>query len=262
MSVELIAQPLPEEKALPLWGHVGELRERLINSVLAVFIVTAAGYCLRFRLWEAAKRPLLQAIARRSLESPEMFAPFAYTNLSEPFFALMRLSFWASVFVSSPYWFYQLWAFVRPALREKERKMATVFVAATSLCFIFGAVFAYSIAFPILADVLMDEAFKAGLRPNLRPNEYLDILLYTVLGVGIAFEAPVLFYFLGRFGLVTSRAMLSYWRQAAVVILAASALLTPGDIIATTILFGVVLLVLYFVSTGVVWFVERRAARP
>ena len=101
---------------------------------------------------------------------------------------------------------------------------------------------------------------RAGLRPNLRPTEYLDLLLYTVLGTGIAFEAPVLFYFLGRFGLVSSRQMLKYWRESSVVILGASAFLTPGDVIATTSLFGVVLLGLYFLSTGVVWLVERRAA--
>jgi sec-independent protein translocase protein TatC len=81
-----------------------------------------------------------------------------------------------------------------------------------------------------------------------------------VLGTGISFEAPVLFYFLGRFGLVSSRSMLKYWREATVAILAASAFLTPGDVFATTILFGVVLLGLYFLSAGVVFFVERRAS--
>lgn len=260
MSVELIPEALPEEKTLPLWDHVGELRTRLVNAALAVFVASAAGYFLRFRLWELAKRPLLRAIALRTAASPDLLQPFAYTDLAEPFFSMMRLSFWASVFVISPYLFYQVWAFVRPALHERERRMATTFVAATSACFVAGAVFAYYLAFPILTDILMDEAVKAGLRPNLRPNEYLDLFLYTVLGTGISFEAPVLFYFLGRFGLVSSRAMLRYWRESTVAILAASAFLTPGDVIATTILFGVVLLGLYFISTGVVWLVERRSA--
>ena len=67
----------------------------------------------------------------------------------------------------------------------------------------------------------------------------------------------MLFYFLGRFGLVNSRMMLKYWREATIAILFAAAFLTPGDVIATTILFGVVLLGLYFVSAGVVWLVEK-----
>ena len=255
MSVELIPEVLPEdeEKRLPFWSHVGELRDRLIHAALGLFVATAVGYVFRFRLWDLAKRPLLAA--------PELAAaatPFAYTDLAEPFMSLMRLSFWASVFVVSPFLFYQVWAFVKPALRESERRLATTFVAVTSVCFVAGAVFAYFVAFPILARILMQEAIAAGLRPNLRPNEYLDLFLYTTLGTGISFEAPVLFYFLGRFGLVSSAMMLKYWREATIAILFASAFLTPGDVIATTILFGVVLLGLYFISAGVVWCVEDR----
>jgi sec-independent protein translocase protein TatC len=257
VSVELVPEALPEEeKRLPLWDHVGELRDRLINSAIALFLATACGYFLRFRLWDLAKRPLL------SEGSPLMFGaatPFAYTDLAEPFISMMRLSFWASVFAISPYLFYQVWAFVRPALRERERLMATTFTAVTSACFILGAVFAYFIVFPVLANLLIDEAVRAGLRPNLKPTEYLNLFLCVVVGTGVSFEAPVLFYFLARFRLVTSTAMLRYWRESTVAILAASAFLTPGDLIATTVMFGGVLLALYFVSTGVVWLVERSA---
>jgi sec-independent protein translocase protein TatC len=251
VTVELIPEQLPDEEIrLPFWDHIGELRDRLINCALALFAATALGYVFRFRLWELAKRPLL------ALAGPPA-SPFAYTDLAEPFFSLLRLSFWASVFVISPFLFYQVWAFVRPALHEREKKMATAFVAITSACFVAGAVFAYLVAFPILARVLMDEAVAAGLRPNLRPSEYLNLFLITVLGTGVSFEAPVLFYFLARFGLVTSRAMLRYWRESTVAILAAAALLTPGDVIASTVLFGVVLLGLYFLSAAVVRLVEK-----
>ena len=259
MSVELIPQDLPddlpEEKRLPLWDHVGEFRDRLINCAIALFVATACGYFLRFRLWDLAQRPLRVA-------APTLESAFTYTDLAEPFISMMRLSFWTSVFAISPYLFYQVWAFVRPALRERERRMAVVFTAATSVCFVAGAVFAYFVVFPVLSNILiglLDEAVRAGLRPNLKPTEYLNLFLCVVVGTGISFEAPVLFYFLARFGLVSSRAMIRYWRESTVAILAASAFLTPGDLIATTILFGVVLLGLYFVSTGVVWLVERQS---
>lgn len=252
MSVELIPEVLPEEKRLPLWDHVGELRDRLINSAIALFIATALGYFLRFRLWKLAVRPLLGS-------EPTMLAPFAYTDLAEPFISMMRLSFWASVFAISPYLFYQAWAFVRPALREREKKMAVIFTTVTSACFILGAVFAYFIVFPVLAKILVDEAVQAGLRANLKPTEYLNLFLCVVVGTGISFEAPVLFFFLARFGIVSSRSMLRYWRESTIVILGAAAFLTPGDLIATTIMFGGVLLALYFVSAAVVWAVEKSS---
>lgn len=250
-----------EDRPLPFWTHVGELRDRLLRCTLGLAAATALAYLFRFRLWELAKRPLLSALAAGGAASPESLRPFAYTGLAEPFFSLLRLSFWSAVFAASPYLFYQLWSFVRPALRERERGLAAVFVGVTSACFVSGALFAYFVAFPLLGGVLMDEAVAAGLRANLRPSEYLDLFLYTVIGAGVSFEAPVLSYFLARFGLLSSRSMLLYWRESALAMLALAAFLTPGDVLATTILFGVVLLGLYFVSAGVVWVVERRSAR-
>lgn len=254
---DLIPEVLPDDQPASFWEHFGEMCDRILRSVLAVALGTSVTYLLRFRLWRLAIRPLMAAVAARPALGTQ---PFAYTDLAEPFMAMMRLSFWAAVFLVSPYVFYQVWAFVKPALREREKDMAATFVVVTSACFVLGALFAYFVLFGVLANLLMDEAVQAGLRANLKPTEYLNLFLYTVVGSGVTFEAPVLFYFLGRFGMVYSRAMLKYWREATIGILFASAFLTPGDVIATTIVFGVVLLALYFVSAGVVWLVERPAA--
>jgi sec-independent protein translocase protein TatC len=254
---EISPEVLPQDSPIPFWDHISELRDRLIRSALALLLSTMAAYFFRLRLWDLAKRPLLAAMAAREHMPAASLHPFAFTDLAEPFFALMRLSFWAAVFVVSPYLFYQVWTFVRPALREQERKMAVAFVAVTSLCFMSGAVFSYFMIFPILGDLLLAEAVSAGLRANLRPSEYLDLFIYTVVGTGLSFETPVLFYFLARFRLVSARAMYKHWREATLAILLASSFLTPGDVLATTILFGAVLLTLYFLSAGVVLLVER-----
>lgn len=251
---ELIPEVLPEDEPKPIWDHIGELRDRVVRSAIAVFLGSAITYLFRFRLWDVATRPLRLAVEARPALGDH---PFAYTDLAEPFMALMKLSFWTAVFVVSPYVFYQVWAFVKPALRERERDMATTFVTVTSACFMLGALFAYFFMFGTLANLLMDEAVKAGLRPNLKPTEYLNLFLYTVVGSGVAFEAPVLFYFLARFGMVRSASMLKYWREATIVILFVAGFCTPGDVVATMIVFGAVLLALYFVSAGVVWMVER-----
>ncbi len=261
---ELTPEVLPsaeEARALPFWEHVGELRDRLLRAAIAVFVGTSLTYVLRFKLWALATRPLFLALAKRA-DMASGVTPFAYTDLAEPFMALMTLSFWAAVFLVSPYLFYQVWAFVKPALRERERRMATRFVTATTLCFLAGAAFAYFFMFGTLSDLLMNEAVKSGLRANLKPTEYLNLFLYTVVGSGAAFEAPVLFYFLARFGLVSSRAMLVYWREATIAILFVAGFLTPGDVVATMIVFGAVLLVLYYVSALVVWLVERARPAP
>jgi sec-independent protein translocase protein TatC len=117
-----------------------------------------------------------------------------------------------------------------------------------------GVLFAYYNAFKFLGDILFKEAMVAGLRTNLHLEDYLDLFIYTVIGSGLMFELPVLVYFLARFRLVTARAMLKYWRHATVGILVASAFLTPGDVIVTTIFFSGILLALYFISVLVAWF--------
>jgi sec-independent protein translocase protein TatC len=257
MNTELIPEVLPDDKPLPFWEHIGELRDRLVRSAIAIFLGTSVTYLLRFQLWTLATRPLAAAIA---VHPALVGGVFSYTDLAEPFMALMRLSFWSAVFLVSPYIFYQVWIFVKPALREREKNMAGTFIGVTSSCFVLGALFAYFFLFGTLANLLMDEAVKAGMRPNLKPTEYLNLFLYTVVGSGVAFETPVLFYFLARVRMVGSRAMLKYWREATIVILFIAGFMTPGDVVATMIVFGAVLLALYFISAGVVWLVER--SRP
>lgn len=255
----LVPQPLPEEAEearMPFWEHVGELRSRLIRAVAALALGTAAAYALRFELWGLALAPLQRALAPYGVSAPQAFA---FTDLAEPFVVFMRLSFWSAVFLTSPFLFLQLWGFLRPALRESERRYAAVFVGVTSACFVSGALFAYWLLFPALSDLLLAEAVKAGLRANLKPEPYLDLFLYVVAGTGVCFEAPVLFFFLGRWGFVTPRGMLAHWREAVLAILVSSAFFTPGDAVTTSVLFGGVLLALYFVSVAVVAAAQRSA---
>lgn len=254
----LVPEPLPDDALEPrmaFWEHVGELRARLIRAAAALALGTAAAYAVRFELWRLAILPLERALKPYGVTA---LAAFAFTDLVEPFVVFLRLSFWSAAFAVSPYLFLQLWGFVRPALREHERRYAGTFVLSTSACFITGALFAYFVLFPLLSDLLLAEAVRAGLRANLKPEPYLDLFLYTVVGTGICFEAPVLFFFLGRWGLVTPGGMLAHWREAVVAILVSSAFFTPGDALATTAVFGGVLLALYFVSVLVV----AAAARP
>lgn len=259
-AVLLKPEPLPDdgqEARMPFWDHVVELRGRVIRAAAALALGTLAAYALRFQLWSLAVVPLERALRPYGVSA---LSAFAFTDLAEPFVVFMRLSFWSAVFLTSPFLFLQLWGFIRPALKESERRYAGTFVAVTSACFVAGALFAYFLLFPALSDLLLAEAVRAGLRANLKPEPYLDLFLYTVVGTGVCFEAPVLFFFLGRWGFVTPRGMLAHWREAVVAILASSAFFTPGDALTTTVLFGGVLLALYFVSVLVVAAASGRRA--
>ncbi len=266
--------PLPETQPnqMSFWEHLQELRVRIVRSLVIVIAAFAFTYGypfgyhdippLRFKLLEWAQKPFIDAMARQlhrpASELVGQNSPFAFTDLTEPFISLMRLSLWAAAFLAAPFLFYQLWAFIRPGLYDREKKLAIPFVVATSGCFIGGAVFAYYQAFKFLGDILFQEAAAAGLRANLHVADYLDLFISTLLITGVMFELPVLFYFLARFRIVTAKWMLKYWRHATIIILIFSAFFTPGDVVLTTIFFSVVLLGLYFISILVAWAAEPR----
>ena len=280
----------PEVKAnqMTFWEHLEELRVRIFRVLFAIVGAFAFTYsfpfglqdlhnkeilgfhpfsifkgmdAFRFTLWKVVQHPFLEAMARQTKTPVADLHPWAYNSLTEPFFSLMRLSLWGAAFLAAPMVFYQVWSFIRPGLHLKERRMALPFVFITSGCFLAGVLFAYSQAFKFLGDILFQEAASAGLRANLHMDEYLDLFLGTVLMTGLMFELPVLFFFLAKFRLVTAKWMLKYWRHATVAIVTFSAFFTPGDVVATTIFFSIILLALYFVSVGVVWLAQPKQAK-
>lgn len=252
--------PLPETQPnhMSFWEHLQELRVRIVRALIAIVAAFALTYAFRFRIWDWVQKPFLEAMARQTHQEISKLQPWAYTDLAEPFFSLMRLSFWAGGFLAAPFLFYQLWAFIRPGLYDRERRLVVPFVAITSLMFLGGAAFAYKYAFNLIGNILFQEATQAGLRTNLHIDSYLDLFLYTLLVTGITFELPVLFYFLARFRVVTARWMLKYWRHATVLIVFVAAFLTPGDLVVTTLFFSVILLALYFASVAVAWLAQPR----
>jgi sec-independent protein translocase protein TatC len=254
-----MAIPETPPNQMTFWEHLQELRVRLTRSLLAIIVGFALTYAFRFRIWHWTQLPFLEAMARQTHKPLAELQPWAYTDLAEPFFSLMRLSLWAAGFLVAPFLFYQLWAFIRPGLLPRERRFVVPFVFVTSGMFLLGAAFAYKFAIKLLGDILFQEASQAALRANLHIDSYLDLFLYTLLITGLLFELPVLFFFLAKFRLVTTGWMLKYWRHATVLIIFVSAFLTPGDLVVTTVFFSVILLGLYFVSVLVVWAAQPRA---
>jgi len=282
-----MALPETPPNLMTFWEHLQELRVRLVRSIIGVVAAFAFTYSfpfglqdripflkgwppMRFKLMEWAQAPFLEVFRTHSIEQakhlgkaiPTEFEPFAYTSLTEPFFSLMRLSLWAAAFLVAPFLFYQVWSFIRPGLYARERRWAIPFVVITSACFLAGGAFAYFNAFRFLGDILFEEAMTAGLRTNLHLDQYLDLFIYTVVGTGLMFELPVLVYFLARFRLITAGWMLRFWRHATLVIVLASAFLTPGDVIVSTVFFSVILMALYLISVAVAWVAAPRKARP
>jgi sec-independent protein translocase protein TatC len=220
--------------------HIAELRERLIKIVVIYFLF----FLLAFTFWKEIftwmSMPLLEAL-KVTHDSKIIF-----TGLAEPFFTAVKISLFAALFFSFPFILYQIWAFIAPGLYEHEKKLILPFVFWGTVMFIAGAAFAYYIVFPVGFKMLITfggSEFTA--MPKM--SEYVTFFGKLMLGFGIAFEMPVVTYFLAKLGLVTDQTLKEFSRYAIVIIFILAAVLTPPDIF-SQLAMAAPLLILYGVS--------------
>lgn len=165
----------------------------------------------------------------------------------------MRVALYASIAFAIPFLFYQAWAFISPGLYKHEKKYIVPVLVMASIFFIIGATFAYRVAFPAACDYLIGLQIEAGFQTLIMAEEYFDLILIIMLGLGIVFQIPVIAFVLGRIGLVTPRMLWTAWRYAIVLIAIVSALITPTADAFNMMLFAAPMLALYFLSIVIVW---------
>lgn len=169
----------------------------------------------------------------------------------------VKVAFYFAIALAVPFLVYQIWAFVAPGLYPHERKYVWPFVIATSFFFALGVYFAYTVAFPAACRYLI--GVGAGeFRPLINADEYFDLILFIMLGLGIVFQIPTATFLLARLGLVTASTLINYWRIAAMGIMVLAALLSPTADIPNMLVFAAPMAALYLVSIGVAWAFQRK----
>lgn len=174
----------------------------------------------------------------------------------------IKVSFYAAIFFAVPWLLIQTWGFVSPGLYPHEKKYAAPFIIMTSLFFLLGCGFAYYIAFPRAANFLLGVAASGNLRPLVSADEYFDLIITIMLGLGVVFEIPTVTFFLSRLGLVTPQLLLKMWRFAIIAIFILAAILSPTTDIPNLLVFAAPMLILYGLSIGIAYmFYRKRQAR-
>jgi sec-independent protein translocase protein TatC len=220
--------------------HIAELRSRLIKIVVIFFIFFIVAFLFWKEIFAFLAKPATDVL--HTSANSEMI----FTNLVEPFMTAVKVSLYTALFVSLPVILYQLWKFIAPGLYENEKKLVLPFVVFGTIMFYIGAAFAYFVVFPIGFKVLINfggENFTA----MLKISEYVSVSLKIMIGFGIAFELPVLSYFLAKLGLITDKTLKDFFRYAVVIIFIVAAVLTPPDLF-SQLAMATPLLVLYGLS--------------
>lgn len=202
-------------------------------------------------------RALLSPAAQ--LQSPD--SRLVVGTVQGAFNLYIKVAFYGAVFFSVPFLLVQAWGFISPGLYPHEKKYAVPFIALASICFMAGCAFAYYFAFPRAANFLLGVAQSGNLRPLVTADDYFDLILTIMLGLGLVFEMPTVTYFLARLGLVTPQLLIRFWRFAIIVILIVAAVLSPTTDIPNLLVFAAPMLILYFVSVGIAWLFHRKRQR-
>jgi sec-independent protein translocase protein TatC len=170
----------------------------------------------------------------------------------------IKVAFYAAIFFAVPFLLVQVWGFVSPGLYPHEKRYAAPIIIMASLCFLGGCAFAYYIAFPRAANFLLGVATGGNLRPLVTADEYFDLIIVIMLGLGVVFEIPTITLFTSRLGLVSPGLLLKVWRYAVVVIFIVAAVLSPTTDVPNLLVFAAPMLILYFLSVGIAWIFHRR----
>jgi len=234
----------------PFLDHLEELRWRLIKSIIAIVVCSIVAYIFSDYLFQGLWYPLKRV-------APEL--KIHYFKVTEAFTTRIKLSLVGGAAAASPIVFYQAWRFVLPGLYQREAKVVIPIVFASTLFFLIGLVFCYYIMLPYGLGFFYDQA-PEGTEATLMMSDYLGFILSLLLAFGAVFQLPVISFFLGRIGVLSSKFLAKGRRYAAVIIAIVAAVITPPDFI-SQLAIGIPLYILYEISIIIVRLTGRDDRR-
>ena len=228
---------------MPLMEHLGELRMRLVRIVVVLIV----GCCIFYLAAGTVGQFLLLPIAEFLPQGDKGTVDLQFINALDPFTVKFKIAFWLSVVATSPIILWQVLAFFLPALKPSERKWFIPTFAAAVALFIIGTVFCYLIILHPAFQWLTSQVAGLG---TVLPNaaNYIDVIIKFEIGFGIAFEIPIVIFYLVIFQIVPYKKLRSSWRFVYVGLMVFSAMVTPDANPITMLLMFAALLGLYELS--------------
>ena len=244
-----------DDRALPITDHLTELRRRLAWIVGAIVIGASLSFNFAEQIFGFLLAPATEALGAKNSQL-QAIAP------TEIFFTYIKCAVLSGFVLTLPVSFWQLWSFIAPGLYDNERRAIFPFVICSTGLFAGGAIFGYSVVFPIVFEFFSswDNEWVVS---AWTMKEVFGLTTRLFLAFGIAFELPLFVFFLAITGVVSAQQLFKGTPYAVVAMFIFGALLTPPDFVSQVLLAGP-MIVLYLLGVAVAWFFDpqRRAAKP
>ena len=249
-------------KEMSFLDHLEELRWLLVRSTIAIIIMAFLAYFISDYLFDT----IIFGPTRASFFTYTFFCDLSHQLGFADSICITELPFiiqntqmegqvnmfvWmcllAGFILSFPYILWQIWIFISPALYEKEKKNAVIFIFTSSLLFFLGVLFGYFVVIPMSVNFVATFSVSDIVKNQFTLDSYIGMVKTSILASGLFFELPIIIYFLTKLGLVTPRYLRKYWKYAVVIILIVAAIVTPPDVVSQTIV-AIPMLLIYEVS--------------
>lgn len=238
---ETEAKLMEEASSMSVVDHLSELRMRLVVAIVAIIICTLGAYYY--------VEDILQILVAPA-------GKLYYTKPTEAFFTYMKISIVAGCIISSPIWFYQLWAFIVPALSKGEKKVTFMVVPTAVTLFVVGVLFSYYLVLPMAIQFFIGFGTDE-LQPLFSIGQYIDFVIAFILPFGITFELPLILIALGVMGILSSNRLRQYRKIFILVAFVVGAAISPTpDMLSQTMIAGPMIL-LYEISYGVLRYIVK-----
>jgi sec-independent protein translocase protein TatC len=246
-----------KDGSMPLGDHLRELRNRLFKAALAIFLCGIIGWVYYDQIFDFLREPFDdyrdKAIANG--ESVEL----TLTGITSAFTLKLNVAMFVGLVLATPVWTYQLWAFLRPGLHQRERRFTLAFVFVSTPLFLLGIGLSY-LLLPGALEILLE--LTPGQVANLPTvSDYLSFVLRLSVAFGLGFLMPVVVVALNLAGVLSAARLRSWWRGAIVGVFVFTAVITPTPDPWNMTLLAIPILVLLLIAWGIAWFHDRRKAR-
>ena len=254
---------------LTFGGHLEVFRQMLFRILGVAGLIAVIVFCFKDITWNILMAPsewnfctyrwletAMQAVGI-DFRFEEFHVEMIATDLSSQFMTHITTAVYLGVLGASPYILYELFRFISPALYENERKYSVQVAGIIYVLFLLGVLMSYFVLFPISFRFLGTYSVSAKVVSNITLDSYISTFVSLTLVMGVVFQLPVIAFFLGKLGIVSSDMLARYRKHSFIIIMLVAAIITPPDLM-TLILVTIPLYLLYEVSIRVVKWVEPK----